>query len=483
MNEFELKFQVPPERAAGVESALRHGAVTRTRLRARYFDSADEALARAGLVLRLRQEGRRWVQAAKGPGAGGFDRLEHEVPVAGGATALPDPGRHAGHPVHALLARALEETDGPLLPVFETDVTRVARSVLAGGTEVEIAFDRGEVRGGGRSHPVLEIEFELKQGSRAGLLELAHAWCETHGLWLDPLSKSGLGRRLALGVTEAPATRWTAPLEGGKGWLPAVFDAALLQVLGNARELAADTGGDAHVHQLRVGLRRVRTALRELQPLAAWPPPPPDLEQALREVFGILGMHRDRATLLPGLLEDLAAHGSPMGEWRPALPDLGAAIRGANVQVMLLRLVALAQQLRQERAVGAKAVARVARDRLQHLHRKTLRAGRHFEALPTEQRHRVRKQLKRLRYLAEMVRPLYDGDAVDRYVKALGELQDALGSYQDAAAAGALLAERAKEDPGAWFGAGWLAAREQALAAQCEQACRRTARRATPFWD
>jgi inorganic triphosphatase YgiF len=483
MTEFELKFQVPPERAAAVESALLRGAVERTHLRARYFDSADQALARAGLVLRLRQEGRRWVQTAKGPGAGGFDRLEHEVPVPGGATAQPDPGRHAGHPVHAPLVRALEAAEGPLLPVFETDVMRVARSVLAGGTKVEIAFDRGEVRGGGRSHPVLEIEFELKQGSRAGLLELAQAWCDTHGLWLDPLSKSGLGRRLALGVTEPPATRWTAPLEGGKGWLPAVFDAALLQVLGNARELAAGTGGDAHVHQLRVGLRRVRTALRELQPLAAWPPPPADLEQALHDLFGVLGTHRDRATLLPGLLADLAARGSPMREWRPALPDVGAAVRGADVQAMLLRLVALAQQLRQERTVGAKSARQLVRDRLQHLHRKALRAGRHFEALPPAERHRVRKQLKRLRYLAEMARPLYRGDAVDGYVEALGDLQDALGLYQDAAAAGALLAERAKEDPGAWFGAGWLAAREQALAAECEKACRRTAGRARPFWD
>ena len=103
--------------------------------------------------------------------------------------------------------------------------------------------------------------------------------------------------------------------------------------------------------------------------------------------------------------------------------------------------------------------------------------------MPSPERHKVRNQLKRLRYLAEMVRPLYDGDAVDRYVEALGGLQDALGSYQDAAAAGALLAERAKEDPGAWFGAGWLAAREQPLAAECEKACRRTARRARPFWE
>ena len=66
MNEFELKFQVPPGRAAAVEAALRRGHTTEKRLYARYFDTEDEALARNRLVLRLRQEGDTWVQTAKG---------------------------------------------------------------------------------------------------------------------------------------------------------------------------------------------------------------------------------------------------------------------------------------------------------------------------------------------------------------------------------------------------------------------------------
>ncbi|WP_437893545.1 CYTH domain-containing protein [Sorangium sp. So ce124] len=57
MAELEIEFQVREGSAAGVEAALKRGTVRRTRLRARYFDTPDEALARARLVLRLRQEG------------------------------------------------------------------------------------------------------------------------------------------------------------------------------------------------------------------------------------------------------------------------------------------------------------------------------------------------------------------------------------------------------------------------------------------
>ena len=38
VTEFELKFQVPRERAAAVQAALQRGAVERTRLRARPYD-------------------------------------------------------------------------------------------------------------------------------------------------------------------------------------------------------------------------------------------------------------------------------------------------------------------------------------------------------------------------------------------------------------------------------------------------------------
>lgn len=480
-NEFELKFQVPPERAEATEAALARGKVHKTRLRARYFDTADEALARAGIVLRIRREGRGWMQTAKGRAAGGFDRLEHNAEIsATEAEGLPDPARHAGHPVHDALLQALG--NAPLQATFETDVARVARTVAASGSSIEVALDRGQLRAAGRSQPVLELEFELKEGTRGALLELARAWCEQHGLWLDPLSKSQQGQRLLHGEGTPQAVK-AAPLDARpRELLGAIVDGTLAQILGNARAIAAGDFDDTHIHQLRVGLRRLRSALRELAPLGAWEGLDPAVADRLHQLFRSLGEHRDRERLLPTLRAEMAHSGFVVPNWSPELPDVAAAVREASVQDALLQLVGLAEQLRAGTGTSGKALRGLADLRLQRLHRRVTRAGRGFVGLPQAERHAVRKRLKRLRYLAELVRPLYRGADVDRYVKALEELQDALGHYQDAAAGRTLFEQHAEQEPAAWFGAGWLAAREDVLAEECQRACRRMAKQAQPFW-
>lgn len=484
MTEFELKFQVPKERLDGVAAALQRGSVERKHLRARYFDTPDGALARRGLVLRLRQEGRERLQTAKGPGPTSVDRLEHDVPIPASAEQ-PVPQLHAGHPLGEELRRALADASAPLQPLFETDVVRRSRVLQAAGTTVEIALDQGRIRANGSSLPVLELEFELKEGSPEALVELAQRWCEEHGLWLDPLSKSGAGRRLAQGMTDPPpvlAGR-VRPAAGTSALLASILDAGLQQVLGNARELATGAGGDEHVHQLRVGLRRLRSALRELQDWGDIAAVRAEVEPALQAVFGVAGEHRDRATLLPALREQLGAVGAPLAGWDAPLPDVGAAVRGPEFQLAVLRLVGCVQELAAGPDGGLKGARRAAREHLRKLHRKALQEGLRFTELSAPERHAVRKRLKRLRYLSELVRPLFAGAAVDRYVRSLKALQDALGAYQDAVAGRQLFANHANAQPQAWFAVGWLAAREEELAKACEQACRKTQRKAKPFWD
>ena len=72
-------------------------------------------------------------------------------------------------------------------------------------------------------------------------------------------------------------------------------------------------------------------------------------------------------------------------------------------------------------AVGARRIRRLARATAQ-ASSSTVKDGRHFEELAEPARHRVRKQVKRLRYLAELTRALFNGRAVDRYVASLKAL-------------------------------------------------------------
>ena len=98
MTEIELKFQVPQERRAALAKAVATATARNVRLQAHYFDTADRHLAQALLALRVRKEGRRWVQTLKGAGDGLWQRVEHEVPVtvAPGQLPVADPVLHDG---------------------------------------------------------------------------------------------------------------------------------------------------------------------------------------------------------------------------------------------------------------------------------------------------------------------------------------------------------------------------------------------------
>jgi CHAD domain-containing protein len=91
-------------------------------------------------------------------------------------------------------------------------------------------------------------------------------------------------------------------------------------------------------------------------------------------------------------------------------------------------------------------------------HEEARAAGKHVTRLDPEERHALRKQLKELRYAAAFLRPLYPGKPAQRYVAALGRLQDVLGELNDYETARLLLPSGDKRT------AGLLAAAEIASA-------------------
>ncbi len=494
MRELELKFQVPPPQRARIEAALlASGPVARQRLQARYFDTPQGALQRAGMVLRLRKEGRQWMQTVKcAADAGSFDRIEHNARARSGAAV--DVALHDQTPAGPLLRQALVDTGEnarALQAIFTTDVVRLARLFSTAQTTVEVALDRGRITVAGRELSVLEIEFELKAGLPSALIELAQDWCPRYGLWLDPQSKGIAGRRLAA-QDAVPAAVTAEPIKRTKrarvlDVLSEVLGSVLVHVLWNGREVAAGQATDRHVHQLRVGLRRLRSALRELAALPELSSLPAGVEQTLTALFRELGEHRDALVLVPQVERQLADAGAPPpGEKpQPTVPDIGAAVRDPAFQSALLAVIGLRYRL-QERAVdaatGRKALRRTVTRRLAKLYAQSLERGDRFAQLQEPERHRIRKRLKRLRYLSELMRPLYSQRNVDRFVAALKDLQDALGEYQDAAVGRGLWQTRARADPAALFGAGWLTAREEELARCCERACCGALKEAVVFW-
>lgn len=501
--ELEIKLLIAPERAAAIDAALRRlPGSRRITLDAHYLDTADGRLARRGIALRLRRAGRVWEQTLKAAGATPVEREEYNVPRPGrraaGEVPPVDLALHRGTRAGGLLRAALDEGDAggrALGTVYRVAVTRRIAVVEHGGAQVEIAFDLGWITAGKRRERVCELEYELKSGDAAALVALAQAAVLAQGALLSVLSKAARGDRLARGDAAPVAHKAGAPqldraMAPGALWRD-LLGSCVAQVLANASEVAAGTWDDETVHQWRIGLRRLRTLTHELAPSApgAWLP----WSAALGEAFRVLGAYRDRRTVALAQAPLLAAAGSPDPELllqpgpAPGGHDPAAIVRAPAVQQALLEAlgdVLAAPGGEAAAALGANTPAALERigQRLAKLQRRLRRDATAYRRMDEAARHAVRKRVKRLRYLAELVRTLYPPGKVERLLSALEPAQEALGERMDLLVALDLARERAAAVGGpAWFNVGWLGAQLAPNLRRCRKTLRRAAQ-ARPFW-
>ena len=452
MQEIELKFQVPASARAAVGAAVAgRTPARRVRLQAAYVDTPARLLAQAGLALRVRREGRLWVQTLKGAGADGMTRFEHNVPLASGtAPPLADPARHAGTPVGDRLLALLTAHPGEALGVrFRTDMLRRTRLLRTAHGQVELAFDEGHIVAGEARISLCELEIELKQGAVLAVIDTARRWVPRHGLWFDSRSKAERGDMLARGEAVAAPRNAQAVVLAKALPLPETRQQVLRscadQVLVNASQVAAGGHGDEHVHQLRVGLRRLRTALRLFASTEPEPTTSAALDAAAAALFRGLGQARDAAVTDSAFSADLAAalHSAGLaddvGGAPRAAPDATASdptvlLRSAPAQALLLDLLAatsapLADATSQ--ATGAAKPRTELSGRLARWHRKAAEDAKAFADLDDAGRHRLRKRVKRLRYAVEFGASLFHAGAVRRYLGPLRQMQVSLGEIND----------------------------------------------------
>lgn len=289
----------------------------------------------------------------------------------------------------------------------------------------------------------------------------------------------------------AKPVKATAPSWGGKRaramdgvtLLRRVVGACLAQIQPNVDAIALGSDDPEHVHQLRIGLRRLRSGVRGLRPFAGGLPI--GWEAAVMPVFEALGEARDRVVLSTTIAPALRKAGA-------AVPDIdtpsrreGAALRrrvsGADFKHVLRELAAFADAAHPATDDGpGQGLAHLVAS-LRKLARQVKRGARDFDALPFERRHEVRKRLKRLRYLAEFAAPAFERAEVKAWLRRVAPAQDALGRHVDLALAERRFAALAESDPDALFAAGWLHAKAGDAARSARKSLERL-REATPFW-
>ncbi|MEM7507076.1 MAG: CHAD domain-containing protein [Pseudomonadota bacterium] len=475
MREIELKLNLTEAaekrmRADRGLAAISTGRPRTIALKSVYFDTVDRRLAAAGIALRLRRQGRDWVQTLKQRGAlrHGFSiNDEFECPAPGGRlaiAAIPDTQAQAD------LKQALGTH--ALGPVCETRFRRTKRHILMPGAEIEMAIDVGEVTAGELREPLRELELELISGDPAALFMLLRRLLPGGGMRFSTTSKAARGMRLADGAAAPTPTARHArrvvlqPEQTIEAAAGDILREALDQIAGNLIFLEKiETPDPNGLKQLRIGLRRLRTVLTMLRSQLGGPAAA-GLSEEARWLAAELGQVRDLDVALSEIVEPEMDGDAGFAHLHKALAArrnkarlrlMGEVLPSSRVQNFCVDLMAFVET-RGWLARGdigqsirlAEPAARVARTVLAKRWRKVCRAAEGIADLDIEARHALRKELKKLRYAIEYMRALYPDETVKPFLKNLRKLQTLFGDLNDLAMAEALFlgpAAPAARDP------------------------------------
>ncbi|MBB4285003.1 CYTH and CHAD domain-containing protein [Roseospira goensis] len=440
--------------------ALRDGPVRTRRLTSTYYDTPEGILWTRGVTLRLRHDGASWVQTVKAApqeAAGLFKRLEWERSVPDGRLDLERP-RAAG------LRKALAgvETADAVRPCFTTDIRRTEVRLRDGGCTVLMALDRGAVRANGHSAPVCEAELELVEGTAGDLYRLAERIAAAVPVRLELRAKAERGHALAVsaavpGPQKAQALDLDPDMTAGAAF-QAIAGGCLAQMAANVRPLVEARDGEA-IHQMRVATRRLRSAMTTFKAVAAGPGLTA-VKDDLRWLMGSLGPARDADVFLSEILgpvrtvfpddPGLASLHALFSDRRERRFDAAvAAVSDPRFTRLLLGLGAWieAGDWRASGDDGPREMPldRFARKTLEARWRKVAKPARTFDRLSDTKRHKMRIQVKKLRYTTEFFGSLFRKKTVKPFVKGLSTLQDQLGALNDVAVARETLHETLHE--------------------------------------
>ena len=426
-------------------------AVTR-RTRTVYYDTPDLALRQRRLSVHVNQ--------AAIPGSADVVPLRPQPEASLDVNEVADPA------VRTALAEVAP--DQPLQAVFDSTIERTTRLLRpTEDSRIRVDVEVGRLRGATGEMPIARIDLGLEAGNPRRLFELVRELQRGVPLRLSTQTDAERGYALVAGAT--PRAHKAAPVVIDETMtvdaaLQHVVRACLEHLIANepaVREARLPEG----VHQMRVAMRRLRSALILFRKLL-----PADQDGWIREetkwLAGVLGDARDWDVFLAETLAPAAA-AFPSEPGFERLRSLAEAERAEAYQRVLATLHAerYAQLLlelrgwleasgwREQQVSAASAdlfapIDGIAGRLIETRRRKALKRGDDLRELSPTARHEARKDVKKLRYAFEFFHNLYSGKKVKRFARDLAKLQEGLGRLNDVETARRLLGRLEQRDGG-----------------------------------
>lgn len=463
--ETELKLKVSPANVAALRKhklfkSLALDSPTKHDLHDTYYDTPKLDLWHNGLTLRVREEAGCWTQTIK-TAAEGYpalhERGEWEIEL---PSIEPDRKELKRRLKAKKMAALLNDPDilDKLHPVFTNIVLRTTWNLkLPSGLVVACSLDTGALHAGGSNIPIGELEFEIKRGNPTELFELALALHQEVALEIANDSKAARGYSMLETIAPKPFEALPVHLTK-KMHLEEAFQCMGLNCL---QQLEANVPGvlkkcAESLHQMRVGLRRLRSLLDIFSKLA---PLPISTHESIDWLTVALGTARDWDVLTNSTLpaihgEDLGALVKFAGERAQSLhQNLVVTLRDRRYTELLLHLNCwfFGRKWRKDSKLPTNSMlaSRAKTAMVPFLKKGQRRLRKRILALkkPDEAaRHRVRIAAKKARYSAEFFKYLIPRKPVEQYIQTLSELQDKLGHLNDLSVGLHLLAELEQEN-------------------------------------
>jgi len=504
--EVELKLELPPASLRALRKVpLFKTPPTHTREISVYFDTDKQKLRKNGLMLRVRRTRNRYVQTIKATNnSGPFERDEWEAELAG---QEPDLRMAEGTALEQL---ANDKLRRQLKPLFETRVHRSVYPIADDRRAIALTVDRGSIDTGNHSMPLCEIELELQRGKLADLFDVARELSRTLPVRIAVKSKSHRGYELLDGMQHAPVKGKPIdlPRDGiTRDAFKTIGIACLGQIIGNEPAVLRDD--PEGVHQMRVGLRRLRAGMSlfsdllhdpqtatiksGLKWLAAELGPARELEVLVNRVIAPMKKQRVRWEGVPSLSQQIKK------KRKAALTRAKNAVNSARFRALTLELAAWLQagqwttprdDLVRDR--GDLMTSVFAAEQLTRRWRKLRKKRKPLAQLDAPNRHKLRILAKKLRYAVEFFASLFASRRQTKrrrsLLKALEQLQDSLGELNDIAVDEqrlTVMGFRRGSNRNRIFAAGLLTGRENARAEAAMVAATKAHEEVTkvkPFW-
>ena len=449
--ENEVKFEVSPgdlEKLTAARS-LRpaNGQLVKHKyLVSTYFDTPKHVLRRNGVSLRVRRADKKHIQTIKAARDGiALGRGEWESRI---ESDKPDFRAARGTALEPLLSKSIRRD---LHPIFATHIHRTLVPLRPGNSDVELALDQGHVRVGRNTTALAEVELELKNGSITDLFRTARMVAELVPAKLAVKTKSEQGYAL---MEDQPvnAVRASKITLRRKATLSSAFQVIGRSVLHHiaANEPAVLAGKPEGVHQMRIGVRRLRAAIWVFSKLLR-SEQTEMIKRDLKWLAGKLGPVRDLDVFLNTKVHRLASAQPAISGFSELTSELvyrrdlaadaaKSAISSPRYRLLVLNALEWIEDGRWLKQLSVRDDRRTRSHAVDLFDRRTKKAKRRLKKvrrLNDHDRHKLRIAIKKLRYAVYFFESLFvdsaGAKALSRYKDHLQSLQDSLGALNDVA--------------------------------------------------